>query len=253
MNRAGTWRRIWVGVAAAVVMAVLAGGPAALGQAKVKVHKGRITVSAPDENGQVHIEGRTGAIESTSAVRVSVTNLATKEKRTINVQADGSFKTTIAAKPSEQVRVIANNEQKKRSYGTFTVVGGKAIGEGTAGGQAASTSPGFSTGPAAGTKVAGAKGLLSADEDELPVGVFLNVVDMRTGQLLASQRMDGVLKRKEPEMSYAEQVKELVGRCVAMIQLELAKAFLGDDGSVKPLWRKEKGETGTKAGSDRKF
>jgi len=108
---------LWVSVL------VLSSGVLAADEAKIKVHKNFITVGEPDAKGFVKVSGKAGAIETTSPAVAWLIRVAAKEKVSLAVNEDGSFEGSIAAKAGEKVRVQAKNQQKKQSYGTFTVPG----------------------------------------------------------------------------------------------------------------------------------
>ena len=88
---------------------------------RVKVHKHLIEVMPPDQSGMTRITGQAGAIETTSEVRVQLIDMETKSKKQLTVQPDGSFTAAISVKSGHKIRIVARNQEKKRSQGTFTV------------------------------------------------------------------------------------------------------------------------------------
>ena len=188
--------------------------PCVLSAPRVKVHKQLIRVVAPNEKGVVHVLGLAGAIESTSTVRLEIRNLTQKNRRPVKVLADGSFSAPIAANPGDQVRVLARNTERKRSYGTFTVPDAKAVGDPEA----------LAVGPETLPNGVVAKPL-SADAESMHVGVFINVVDLKTGELLASQKVEGVLERKlQPEFTYMTAINNLIAKCLNVVRTEMGIA-----------------------------
>jgi len=170
---------------------------------KVKVHKTLIEVMPPDQSGVTRIIGRTGDIETTSAVRGQLIDMETKSKKQLTVQPDGSFPAAISVKSGHKIRIIARNQEKKRSQGTFTVPSAPVEGDVPAI-LPVPVNPRRSPDlvPALNVENSFAMplpmdsvGALQHDADEVPVAVFINVVDMRTGHLLAYERVEGTMKK----------------------------------------------------------
>ncbi|MBN1846798.1 MAG: hypothetical protein JW810_14025 [Sedimentisphaerales bacterium] len=202
----------------------------AAGQALIKVHKDKITVSAPSAEGVVRIEGAAGAIESTSSV-VSLTaiNLSTTAKVPATAAPDGSFQVELLAAAQQRVRVEARNQEGKRSIGTFVV-------------------PALDPDePAAAWKtlpVPAGEPTATAEDDSPEVvdrragggnlAVLVLVIDMGKGELLAAERVVGVPRaRMKGEQLYLLAAENIIRRCVAAIQSEL-RPTVGLDAYERP-------------------
>ena len=105
---------IWVGL---VVMTGVAAGQ----EAKIKVHKERVEVTAADELGTVMVQGRAGAIDSTSEVKLVVERWV---ETPAELREDGSFLARVEAQAGNKIVVRARNKQGKTSRGTFRVPAG---------------------------------------------------------------------------------------------------------------------------------
>jgi hypothetical protein len=199
---------------------------------KVKVHKHLITVTPPDQSGVTRITGQAGAIETTSAVRVQLIDLETKSKQPLTVKADGSFTASISIKSGHKIRILARNAEKKRSQGTFTIPSLSVP----------DTAPETLTVPVtlrrspelvpalnvesglAMPLPIDSAGAMQHDADEVPVAVFINVVDMRTGHLLAYERVEGTIKKdrsnRHPD---PRTLASFLKNCVSILKVELGK------------------------------
>ena len=187
-------------------------------ESRVKVHKHLIQVSAPDRQNRVHVSGRAGAIESTSAVQVQLVNLATNSQVPLAIAPDGSFNGTIAAQVNQKVRIVARNVEKKRSIGTFPVPAAATVDPAPVILVPPSTPVQFA--PTVQPAVSPSPQLLSAGEDQLPIAIFVNAVDMRTGQLLGSQRIDIVIDSKKTiDGDYGRAVIDLLRQVSTAVQL----------------------------------
>ncbi len=202
----------------------------AAGESRVKVHKELIAISGPDGEGRVHLTGQPGAIESTSAVEVLILNLSTNERAPLLIQPDGSFTEAVSVLPNQKIRILARNAEKKQSYGTFTIPAAPTTVEvvpvvPTPVSPESYVQPALKTQPAPGLErpvVIAPTPALSGAEATLPVAVYVNVVDQRTGQLLAAQRIEGTIYQyRLAETGYGEAVAKLMERFTVWIEREL--------------------------------
>lgn len=197
---------------------------------KVKVHKHLIEVMPPDQSGVTRIIGRTGAIETTSAVRGQLIDMETKSKKQLTVQPDGSFTAAISVKSGHKIRIIARNQEKKRSQGTFTVPSAPTEGDVPAV-LPVPVNPRRSPDlvPALNVENSFAMPLptdsveaLQHDADEVPVAVFINVVDMRTGHLLAYEQVEGTIKKdrakRHPDPGM---LASFLKKCISILKVEM--------------------------------
>lgn len=199
---------------------------------RIKVNKHLIKVTPPDNNGVVWITGQAGAIVSTSDFAVQLIDLETNQKLTLTVQPDGSFKVSVRDKEGHKIRILAKNEEKKSSYGTFTIPTSPFP----------NNAPGTLHVPAAprrsmqlvpalnvvSTLVTpipiDAETALQNDPNSVPITIFVNIVDMRTGRLLAYERVDGTLKNDDSNnRPYQETLASFLKNCVSILQWELGK------------------------------
>jgi hypothetical protein len=120
---------------------------------KIKLHKGKVSISNPDSIGQVTIRGQAGAVASTTPALTEIVVL--KAAGIFNVNPNGSFIAQVQAEGGDKIRIQARNESKKKSYGTFKV-------------PADETKKPPSTNPT----------LLSAKSPELSLAIYINIVGL---------------------------------------------------------------------------
>ena len=157
----------------------------------IKVNKPLITLVTPENQKAIQITGDVGAISSTTDFSLKLININTKAVGKIAILKGGQFSGTVAGKPGEQIRITARNPQKKSSYGTFTIpavhVAPKVIVTGDF--------PPLPTAP-------NVKDHLSAKKASLPIAIYINIVDERTGELLATEKINAAIYKPEDKANY---------------------------------------------------
>ena len=207
-------------------------GPAC-GQALVKVHKDKITISAPNELGIIHVQGQPGAIESTSEVTsLVIRNLTSNEKVLVQRIPDGSFHAEILGEAGDRLRVEARNQEAKRSIGTFDVPVSTLPSKSRAGWQTLKEVPQQpppwqpeTLGPLPPRK-GGTRNL----------AVMIMVIDMGKGELVAAERIVGVPRSRMPgEQLYPITAENIIHKCIDAIRTELKPTVgLGSYEKAKP-------------------
>ena len=86
---------------------------------KIKVHKAKVSVSPPDQQGLVTITGQPGAVETELKATGEITII--KSGGAFEITEQGAFLTQVSAESGDKIRVQAKNEAKKKSVGTFKV------------------------------------------------------------------------------------------------------------------------------------
>lgn len=227
---------------------VMCGGEAF---AKVKVHKGSVSVSQPDSNGMVSVIGAPGAIESTGNLRLEIQRI---ESTPIKANADGSFEAEVAANAGDKLIVIARDGARK-SVGTFRVQGGgdkeadKPIenkdNKATKSANAlphdnATPPPTKNTVDPSATNVAY---LPKADIAVLPgdFSIMIAVVDNKTGIVHLQRGVSAVAKDNQLDDEEAARKKEVffervLDRCLSIARRELRSArYERVDNAVVPV------------------
>ena len=206
------------------------------GQALVKVHKDKITVSAANELGLIFVQGEPGAIETTSELTsLVVRNLSTNAKVLVQKMADGSFRAEIQGEPGNRIRVEARNQEGKRSIGTFDAAVAATSTKPYAGWQTLKEVPQQPTPPIPpdapnpdtiypiSPRKAGARNL----------AVMILVIDMSKGELVAAERFVGVPRSNLPDENlYPFTARNIIHKCIDAIRSEL-KPTIGLGGYEK--------------------
>lgn len=212
-------RILWV-----LLLVIMLTGPT-FGQALVKVHKDKITVSAVNELGLIFVQGSPGAIETTSELTsLLVRNLTTNTKVLVQKMADGSFRAEIRGEPGNRIRVEARNQEGKRSIGTFDATVATAPTKPYAGWQTVKEVPQQPITPIppdalnpdtpypVPPRKAGARNL----------AVMIMVIDMGRGELVAAERFVGVPRLNLPgEQLYPFTAQNIIHKCIDAIRTEL--------------------------------
>lgn len=202
------------------------------GQARVKVHKDKITVSAIHEQGLIFVEGVLGAIETTSKLTsLVVRNLSTKTKVLTQRMDDGSFRAEIQGEPGDRIRVEARNQEGKRSIGTFDAQVPTRFTKPYTGWQTTNPVPPSTLPPQPDTPLqpgiadtpparkAGARNL----------AVMIMVIDMGKGELIATERLIGVPRLNVPDEDlYQHTARNILHKCIDAVRSEL-KFTVGHD------------------------
>jgi len=212
-------RIVWV-----LFWVILLAAPA-FGQALVKVHKDKITVSAVNELGLIFVQGKPGVIETTSELTsLVVRNLSTNGKVLVQKMADGSFRAEIQGEPGDRIRVEARNQEGKRSIGTFDATVAATPTKPYTGWQTIKEVPQQPTPP---------------DPPDMPnpgttnplpprkgggrnLAVMIMVIDMGRGELIAAERFVGVPRLNLPgEQLYPFTAQNIIHKCIDAIRTEL--------------------------------
>jgi len=181
---------------------------------EVKVHKDKISVTAPDGQGMVLIKGAAGAIESTGRASLQLENLSTQERIDGEMEGDGGFAVKITAAAGQKVRVWARNEEGKKSYGTFTVPGDSGETAKDKGDTTGSQNLPAPRRPA--------ERRLPKQAEAKNLAVVVMVVDTGTGEVLASGRIAGVPKEgMRDEEQYALSAQRIVSKSITAAKGEL--------------------------------
>ena len=169
---------------------------------KIKLHKGKVSVSSPDNQGRVFIHGQAGAVKSRSRAVTEIVIL--KTAGTFDVAPDGSFSAQVQADGGDKIRIQARNESKKKSYGTFTVPAQDEASE-----KNALTTINHAP--------------LSAKVPQVSLAMYINIVDTQTGDLVAKQRLDFMIQTDETDAtSLTRQIEQLMSNCRRNIETEVA-------------------------------
>ena len=191
--------RIFLGVA------LLWASQGALAQkATVKINKNYVNISPPNEQGMVAIQGEAGAVESTSPATLQAPNEETDVGAAGTIREDGSFEAKIAASSGDKIRLTARNEEGKTSRATFKVPLGYA------------------------SETPAGEGPIFGGPREVIVSI--RIMDKRTGRLLDSENVEGVLpSRRDPNQPGPRQkIQSLLDKCIAA-----AKAEFSGNGQTK--------------------
>ncbi len=183
---------------------LLGGAGAGWGQSLVKVHKPFVAISTPDEDGNISISGAPGAIETTSAARLTVQNLTADEVQAVELGPDGSFKAILAAVTGDKIRITATNQERKRSYGTFEVAGAAPVGREPVG------------------------QIITEDderENSANLAVLVMIVDLDKGEIVSTRRIAGVIGADSgTSFSMGLLVRNVMSKCLLAIKDELQRA-----------------------------
>ncbi len=197
----------------------------AWGQAHVKVHKDKITVSAVNELGLIFVQGAPGAIETTSELKsLVVRNLSTNTRVVVERMADGSFRAEIQGEPGDRIRVEARNQEGKRSIGTFDAAVAATPTKPYAGWQTVKEVPSQPLSPIPPD--------VSIPDTSYPIpprkagarnlAVMIMVIDMNRGELIAAERFVGVPRSNLPAKNlYSHTAQNIIHKCIDAIRSEL--------------------------------
>jgi len=210
---------LWV-----LLMVILITSPT-FGQALVKVHKDKITVSAVNELGLIFVQGSPGAIETTSELTsLVVRNLTTNAKVLVQKMADGSFRAEIQGIPGHRVRVEARNQEGKRSIGTFDATVATTPTKPYAGWKTLQEVPQQPTPPIPpdAPKPDTTHPLPPRKAGTRNLAVMIMVIDMGRGELIAAERFVGVPRLNLPgEQLYPFTAQNIIHKCIDAIRTEL--------------------------------
>jgi hypothetical protein len=184
------------------------------GEARVKVHKNLISVTPSAGGTAVTVAGNAGAIDSSSAAELKITNLSTNDFVEAQIQEDGSFQADIEAAAADQIQVLATNKQGKKSRGTFRV---PPAAEPANPNSAPKTLPVKKE--AAPLPKPAASGPVQEEARELTVLVV--VLDKTTGEILSSQTRQIAAKadvEEKEENFYSELIEKIADQCARTIR-----------------------------------
>jgi len=200
----------------------------------VKVHKNLISLNGPDSNGMVQVTGLAGAVEfpAEDKVIVKIENLTTKNKTDAALNPDGSFTGTISGQPSEQIKVLATNRNKKKqSYGTFSIPELPPANDNTTSPAAVEQNPPAATDASNASKLT-EPATANAPDNTTPPGkqelaVIITVIDTHTGQTISTQRVTGTVKAEPGQDGRLSSIaKRIISRCAKVIQSEFNRPNL---------------------------
>ena len=236
MNTAGSFNR--VGWLVGMFVYVLGAGVAhSAAQQPVKVHKGFITVSAPDGQGMVTVMGRAGAIESAGPVTVQLIRVADNYKIPLEIDREGGFAARVSAEGGEQIRIMARNQEGRQSYGTFKVPAGAAEPVGSE--QPGATAKSVDGPPEQAEQTVTVsrlkpepinpmplvdKGQDQAEPETIELAVIITVVNTRSGEIIAAQRVAGPTRARPDQKVFFDKIIEgILDRCVSVIKAEFRR------------------------------
>ncbi len=88
-----------------------------------KVNKPLVRIYAAQEKNEYFVVGKPGAITTSSPATIYISNVNDGTRTEAHLADDYSFMAKINAAPGDKLRVNAQNQQGKKSYGTFDVTG----------------------------------------------------------------------------------------------------------------------------------
>jgi hypothetical protein len=200
------------------------------------VHKKFISVSSVDEQGLVTVVGQAGAIESSSAVELKITNLSSNEFVYAQVNQDGSFQAQITAAATEKIQVLATNEERKKSRGTFRVPIAAAPPKIT---PVQSIAPTLTEPTVTDQREKG-------KEDNMKLAVVVIVIDKTSGEIITTQTSNippAASLSPENETFYSQLIQKIADQCVAAIRTAWQPIQLNPEViSLNTLTEKEENE-----------
>lgn len=194
----------------------------------IHVNKPLITIFGPNAQGMTYITGIPNAIQSDRPFTTRVLNLDTNQQTAVIVNEDGSFNVEIAAAAGQRVRILARNDQRRQSYGTFTVPAAQPADPNPPTDQPQQPqnqipTPIEPTAPLAPMEpIQPVQPTAAANDQPGRMTVTIIVIDSYTGQVLAADTTSGLARTNSTAPDDKQQAaQQILQRCLSVAQNQM--------------------------------
>lgn len=224
-----------------------------------KVNKPLVRIYAAQDKNEYLVVGKPGAITTSSPATVYISNTNAGTRTEANLADDCSFMAKINAAPGDKLRVNAQNQQGKKSYGTFEVTGAEVPYQQQVIADKALAQPAVKT-----YDLSDQTGVIPDDRVTAPVGshaqvqtiyadeiefnadpsqgtnlsVVVMIINTDTGDVVSTTKISGRSRAyaEKSQDNFRIMIDRIIDRCTNIVESEIFRPdFPRNDHSAQPL------------------